>query len=137
MEVLTLQTRVYYHTQIFILRRRVCYPDGSINITNTSILPRWKYWHYKHEYITQMVVLTLQTRVYYQMQVCILQTRVYYPDGSINITNTSILPRWTYSYITNTSILPQMEVLTLQTRVYYPHGNVHVTNTSMLPRWKY
>ena len=70
MEVLTLQTRVYY-------------PDGSINITNTSILPRWKYSHYKHEYITQMEVLTLQTRV-------------YYPDGSINITNTSILPRWKY-----------------------------------------
>ena len=68
MEVLTLQTRVYY-------------PDGSINITNTSILPRCKY--YKHEYITQMEVLTLQTRV-------------YYPDGSINITNTSILPRWKY-----------------------------------------
>ena len=40
MEVLTLQTRVYY-------------PDGSINITNT------------YEYITQMEVLTLQTRVYY------------------------------------------------------------------------
>ena len=40
MEVLTLQTRVYY-------------PDGSVNITN------------KHEYITQMEVLTLQTRVYY------------------------------------------------------------------------
>ena len=70
MEVLTLQTRVYY-------------PDGSINITNTSILPRWKYSHYKHEYITQMEVLTLQTRV-------------YYPDGSINITNTSIFPRWKY-----------------------------------------
>ena len=83
MEVLTLQTRVYY-------------PDGSINITNTSILPRWKYSYYKHEYITQMEVLTLQTRVYYQMQVFILQTRVYYPDGSINITNTSILPRWKY-----------------------------------------
>ena len=66
MEVLTLQTRVYY-------------PDGSINITNTSILPRWKYSYYKHEYITQMEVLTLQTR-----------------DGSITITNTSILPRWKY-----------------------------------------
>ena len=59
MEVLTLQTRVYY-------------PDGSINITNTSILPSIN--------ITNMV---------------------YYPDGSINITN---------EYIT------QMEVL-LQTRV--------------------
>ena len=70
MEVLTSQTRVYY-------------PDGSISITNTSILPRWKYYHYKHEYITQVEVLTLQTRV-------------YYPDGSINITNTSILPRWKY-----------------------------------------
>ena len=81
MEVLTLQTRVYY-------------PDGSINITNTSILhrwiitntsvsPRWKCYHYKHEYITPIEVLTLQTRV-------------YYPDGSINITNTSILPRWKY-----------------------------------------
>ena len=70
MEVLTLQTRVYY-------------PDGSVNITNTSIIPRLKYYHYKHEYITQMEVLTLQTRV-------------YYPDGSISITNTSILPRWKY-----------------------------------------
>ena len=70
MEVLTLQTRVYY-------------PDGSINITNTSILARWKYSYYKHEYITQMEVLTLQTRV-------------YYPDASIHITNTSILPRWKY-----------------------------------------
>ena len=37
MEVLALQTRVYY-------------PDGSVNITNT-------------EYITQMEVLTSQTRV--------------------------------------------------------------------------
>ena len=55
MEVLTLQTRVYY--------------------------PGWEYLHYKHEYITQMEVLTLQTRVYYQ-------------DGSINITNTTILARW-------------------------------------------
>ena len=93
MEILTLQTRVYY-------------PDGSINITNKSILPRckysyykheyitrWKYSYYKHEYITQMEVLTLQTRVYYHMQI---QTRVYYPYGSINITNTSILPRWKY-----------------------------------------
>ena len=43
-----------------------------------------------------MEVLALQTRVYYQMEVLILQTRVYYPDGSINITNTSILPRWKY-----------------------------------------
>ena len=70
MEVLTLQTRVYY-------------PDGGINITNTSILPRCKCSYYKHEYITQMEVLTLQTRV-------------YYPGGSINITNTNILPRWKY-----------------------------------------
>ena len=70
MEALTLQTRVYY-------------PDGSINITNTSILARWKYSYYKHEYITQMEVLTLQTRV-------------YYPDASIHITNTNILPRWKY-----------------------------------------
>ena len=38
--------------------------------------------------------LTLQTRVYYPDYS--LQTRVYYPDGSINITNTSILPRWKY-----------------------------------------
>ena len=82
MEVLTLQTRVYY-------------PDGSINITNTSILPRWNI--NKHEYITRIEVLTLQTRVYYRdMEVLTLQTRVYYPDGSINITNTSILPRWKY-----------------------------------------
>ena len=41
MEVLTLQTRVYY-------------PDGSARVTLS-----------KHEYITQMEVLTLQTRVYY------------------------------------------------------------------------
>ena len=41
-----------------------------------------------------MEVLTLQTRVYYRIEVLTLQTRVYYPDGSINITNTSILPRW-------------------------------------------
>ena len=81
MEVLTLQTRVYY-------------PDGTINITNTSILPRWKYSYYKHEYITQTEVLTLQTRVYYPGGP--LQTRVYYPDGSIHITNRSILPRWKY-----------------------------------------
>ena len=70
MEVLTLQTGVYN-------------PDGSINIINPSILPRWKYLHYKHKYISQMEVLTLQTRV-------------YHPDGSINITNTSILHRWKY-----------------------------------------
>ena len=70
MEVLTLQTPVYY-------------PDGSINITNTSILTRWKFLHYKHVCITQM-------------EVFILQSQVYYPDGSINITNTSILPRWKY-----------------------------------------
>ena len=57
------------------------------------------------------------------MEVLTLQTRVYYPDGSINITNTSILP--------------QMEVLTLQTRVYYPDGSINITNTSILPRWKY
>ena len=70
MEVLTLQTRVYY-------------PDGSVNITNTSILPRWKCEHYKHEYITHMEVLTLQTRV-------------YVPDGRTYITNTTILPRRKY-----------------------------------------
>ena len=91
MEVLTLQTRVYYpntyitQMELFILQTRVYYPDGSINIANTSILPRWTntyyFPHYKHEYITQMEVL---------------QTRVYYPDGSINITNTSILPSWKY-----------------------------------------
>ena len=57
------------------------------------------------------------------MEVLTLQTRVYYPDGSIHITNTSILPR--------------MEVLTLQTRVYYPDGSINITNTSILPRWKY
>ena len=80
MEVLTLQPRVYY-------------PDGSIIITNTSILARWMYSYYKHEYITQIEVLTLQTRV-------------YYPDGSINITNTSILPDASI-HITNKSILPR------------------------------
>ena len=53
------------------------------------------------------------------MEVLTLQTRVYYPDGSINITNTSILPR------------------PLQTRVYYPDGSINITNTSILPRWKY
>ena len=42
-----------------------------------------------------MEVLTLQTQ-YTQMEVLTLQTRVYYPDGSINITNTSILPRLKY-----------------------------------------
>ena len=68
MEVLTLQTRVYF-------------PDGSINITTTSILP-------------QMVVLTLQTRV-------------YYPGGSINITNTGILPRCKYSYYKHEYIYPR------------------------------
>ena len=70
MEVLTLQTRVYY-------------PDGSINITNTGIVSRWKCYHYKHEYISQMEVLTLQTRV-------------YVPDGRNKITNTTILPRRKY-----------------------------------------
>ena len=97
MEVLALQTPVYY-------------PDGSVNITNTSIIPRCKYSYYKQEYITQTEVLTLQTRVYIprwkcshykqeyitQMEVLALQTRVYFPDGSINITTTSILPRWKY-----------------------------------------
>ena len=89
MEVLTLQTRVYY-------------PGGSIKhykheyITQMEVLTLQTRWNYKHEYITQMEVLTLQTRVYYHMQVLTLQTRVYYPDGSINITNTSILPRWKY-----------------------------------------
>ena len=56
MEVLTLQTRVYYpdgsihykheyitQMEVLTLQTRVYYPDGSINITNTSILPRWKY----------------------------------------------------------------------------------------------
>ena len=70
MEVLKLQTRAYP-------------PDGSIHITITCILPRWKCYQYKPEYITQMEVLTLQTRV-------------YVPDGRINITNTTILPRRKY-----------------------------------------
>ena len=52
--------------EVFILQTRVYYPDGS------SILPLQT-----NEYITQMEVLTLQTR------------------DSI-ITNTSILPRWKY-----------------------------------------
>ena len=59
MEVLTLQTRVYYpdgsvnityykheyitHMEVLTLQTRVYYPDASIHITNTSILPRWKY----------------------------------------------------------------------------------------------
>ena len=55
------------------------------------------------------------------MEVLALQTRVYYPDGSIHITNTSILPRCIS--ITNPSILP--------------HASIHITNTSILPRWKY
>ena len=46
--------------------------------------------------MTQMEVLTLQTRVYNPDGSITLQTRVYYPDGSINITNTSLLPRWKY-----------------------------------------
>ena len=69
--------------EVLALEIRVFYADGSINITNTSILPRWKYYHYKHEYVTPIEVLTSQTRV-------------YVPDGSINITNTSILPKWKY-----------------------------------------
>ena len=69
--------------EVFIIQTRVYYPDGSINIANTSILPRWKCSRYKQEYITQMELLALQTLV-------------YFPDGSINITNTSILPRWQY-----------------------------------------
>ena len=97
MEVLTLQTRVYY-------------PDGSISITNTSILPRWKYSYYKHEYISQMEVFI--------------------------ITNTSILPRWKCSHYKQ-EYITQMEVLALQTRVYFPDGSINITNTSILPRWKY
>ena len=96
--------------EAFILQTREYYPDGSINIANTSILRRWKCYHYKQEYITQLEVLALQTRV-------------YFPDGSINITN--------IEYIT------QMVVLTLQTRVYYPDGSISITNTSIFPRWKY
>ena len=69
--------------EVLALQRRVYLSDGSINITNTSILPRCKYSYYKHEYITQMEVLTLQTRV-------------YNPVASIHITSTSILPRWKY-----------------------------------------
>ena len=83
MEVLALQTRVYFPDGSINITNTSILPRWSINITNTSILPRWKYSYYKHEYITQMEVLTLQTRV-------------YYPDGSIHITNTSILPRWKY-----------------------------------------
>ena len=97
MEVLTLKTRVYY-------------PGGRINITNTSILPRWKYSYYKHEYIN--------------------------PDGSINIANTSILPRWKCSHYKQ-EYITQMEVIALQTRVYFPDGSINITNTSIFPRWKY
>ena len=57
------------------------------------------------------------------MEVLTLQIRVYYRGGSINITNTSIVP--------------QIEVLTLQTRVYYPDGGINITTASILPRWKY
>ena len=84
--------------EVFILQTRVYYPGGSINIANTSILPRWKCSHYKHEYITQMEVLHYKHEYITQMEVLTLQTRVYYPGGSINITNTSILPRCKYSY---------------------------------------
>ena len=51
--------------EVLTLRARVYHSGGSINITITSILPRWKYYHYKHEYITRIEVLTLHTRVYY------------------------------------------------------------------------
>ena len=70
------------------------------------------------------------------MEVLTLQTRVYYPGGRINITKTSILPRWKYSYYKHENIT-QMEVLTLQTRVYYADGNVNITNKNILPSWKY
>ena len=66
----------------------------SINITNTSILPRCKYSYYKQEYITQMEVLTLQTRVYYR-------------GGRINITNTSILPSWKCYILQTRGVLPR------------------------------
>ena len=70
------------------------------------------------------------------MEVLTLKTRVYYPGGRINITNTSILPRWKYSYYKHVYIT-QVDVLTLQTRVYYADGSINITNTSILPRWKY
>ena len=70
------------------------------------------------------------------MEVFALQTQVYFPDGSINITNTGISPRWKYSYYKH-EYITQMEVLTLQTRVYYTDGSISLTNTSILPRWKY
>ena len=62
MEVLALQTRVYYiadgysiprwntlqtsilpRWEVFAITNTSILPDGSIHITNTSILPRWKY----------------------------------------------------------------------------------------------
>ena len=109
MEVLTLQARVYDTDRSINIKittilprgsinitNRVNYTHGSINITNTSILPRWECYGNKHEYITQMEVLTLQTCVYHPDGSVIITTRVYNPDGSINITNTSILTRWKY-----------------------------------------
>ena len=70
------------------------------------------------------------------MEVLTLQRRVYYPDGSISITNPSILPHASI-HITKHEYITQMEVLTLKTRVYYPGGRINITNTSILPRWKY
>ena len=69
------------------------------------------------------------------MEVFILQTRVYYPDGSINIANTSILPRCGSVHHYKQEYITQMEVLALQTRVYFPDGSINITTTSILPRW--
>ena len=43
MEVLTLQTRVYYPDGSINITNTSILPDASIHITNKSILPRWKY----------------------------------------------------------------------------------------------
>ena len=43
MEVLTLQTPYINQMEVLTLQTRVYHPDGSIHITITSILPRWKY----------------------------------------------------------------------------------------------
>ena len=71
MEVLTLQTRVYY-------------TDGSINITN-------------HGYISHMEVLILQTREYNPAgSANITNTSLCTQMDVLNITNTTILPRRKY-----------------------------------------
>ena len=77
----------------------------SINITNTSILSRWKYSYYKHEYITQMEVFNIAS-------IHITNN----PDASINITN-----------ITEVEVLTLQTRALVQTRVYFPDGSINIT----------